>query len=154
MSREARTLLVLGLMSLVAVVVLGGMAHRYQKALERRDDTPATVTHRGGPWAARSPQRVQDPRAVDELDAFLRVRRALRNAIDRGATGEAVLREIRAEALVQIGLSGNDYLRVRELYRRWKSGGAGAANAQLRGLEQRRAELEAVDLGRYEALDL
>lgn len=141
MSREARTLLVLGLMSLVAVVVLGGMAHRYEKALERRDDTPATATHRGGPWA-------------DELDAFLRVRRALRNAIDRGATGEAVLREIRAEALVQIGLSGDDYLRIRELYRRWKSGVAGPADAQLRGLEQRRAELEAVDLGRYEALDL
>lgn len=151
MSREARTLLLLGLMSLVAVSVLGGMARHYQKALEGRDDTPATVADR---VAARDPQRVQDHRAVNELDAFLRVRRALRNAIDRGATGEAVLREIRAEALLQIGLSGDDYLRTRELYRRWRSGGDGLADAQLRRLEQRRAELEAVDLGRYEALDL
>ena len=157
MSREARTLLVLGLMSLVAVVVLGGMAHRYQNALERRDESTATVANRVGSRSESAPRRLRSSTGVaeiDRLDAFLRVRSALRSAIDGGTTDEPALREVRARKLVETGLSGEEYLELRGSYRRWKSGGVGLAEAQARRLEERRAELEAVDLGRFEALDL
>jgi len=157
MNREARTLLLLGLIALVAVVALGGLAQRYRKAFERRDRTTATFANRVTSTPESVPRRLQPGTGVaelDTLDAFLRVRRSLRSAIDGGTTGEPALREVRARTLVETGLSGEAYLEIRGLYRRWKAGGGGLAEEQARRLERLRGELEAVDLGRFEALDL
>lgn len=158
MSREARTILVLGLISLVAVVALGGMARHYRRVLLGRQDVQARMESRVRTTSQPvTPRRVHSEMSVTAplagLEAFIRVRREMCSAIDAGTTSATALLEIRNRELARHHLSDEQYVEARRLYRLWRSGETGLERAQLQRLELRRAELEAVDLGRFEAMD-
>jgi hypothetical protein len=141
MSRQTRTLLVLLVLGLCGTVVLALMAHRYLRLL-------GPPGGGGGAVAAA---------ALADVDAFIEVRRTVREALDARARATdsdlARVQAARDRALARSALDAAAYARVRSAYRAWRAGRVDAGAALGAALEQRRAALEAVALGDYEGLD-
>jgi len=135
MSRESRILLILLLMALGAVGGLGMLAKRYGGVLEARES------------GAEAPAAVE---------GFIAVRRVMKEWVDSFPESPAdrdALARVRRAALASAGLREDRYIAVRTGYRAWRQ--AALATGPLRAaLDLRRTRLDAVDLGRYESLDL
>ena len=147
MSREARTLLLLGVFALGAVAVLGSIAKRYGTMLGQHDA------------AAPRGARVEGLAPIDDApgagDAFADVRSAMHGALARrapDATVEATLSAARDQSIAALGFSVERYTSVREAYRRWRIG-APLPEGLAEVFESREARLGTSDLGAYESLD-
>jgi len=149
MNRTTRTLLIVLLFSGVSIVALGWIAGRYGALLDERS---AAGTASGAATSAES-----------TLAAFIRVRSELREAIDPEGDGPPAqvvaermpeLLDRRRAALDSAGLADADYERVRKVYRKWRRRTMRAGEPLALHLERNRVQLEAVDLGAYETVDL
>ena len=164
MNPQSRTILVLVLLGGGSVVALGWLAGRYGALLQQGGAPPPVSAQRvEGDSTAAPGQRQRSEQALAEVGAFIRVRSELRRAIhpegdgppgrvDRAALPG--LLELRARALVDAGMERGQYLRVRGVYRDWRRKQLRAGEPLALALERNRAQLEAIDLGPYEALDL
>ncbi|MCP3980373.1 MAG: hypothetical protein GY716_13810 [bacterium] len=143
MTRQTRTLIILAVVGVGSVVVLGAMAQRYARLLERDAASPA-----------RSAPRLGD--AQRQIEAFVRVRRSLRLAIDiEGArpTDTELLR-VRDRALVVEGLEASTYERMLADYLDWKHARGAQGGLMRADLDRRRDQLAQLDLGPREKPDL
>ena len=180
MTREARTLLVIGVLAVGAVVVLGLMASRYSKMqpLKSVDDLqPAGETVSGN--AAVAAESAVPASASAAVDAFVAVREAVIEAIDLDpGMKNRMIQELRGQArqapsrmhykiLVDVklardqtcerqGIPVEEYHRVRESFIAWMGHefAEQAAEPELAAeFESRRAELEPLYLDLLETVD-
>jgi hypothetical protein len=124
-SRELRTVLILLVMGVVAVVALGALAGRLRTRIPRAE--PGT-TRQGVP--PMPDVAGAQGGAERQVAAFVEVQRAL-----LAGTSEA-------SARAAVGLREEDYHRVRAAHRAWRDGAPVADAALARALEARRADLE------------
>jgi len=150
MTRQSRMLLIVGGVGLVSVVVLMTMAQRYNSVLEERFE-------RGKTGSASSTAT----EAQGYVDAFITVRRELKQALDSselpadpGEEALLPLRQARDRGLRTAQLDRSSYVRIRKMYRNWKSGEQPLTASFRRAFESRREALESLDLGALEVLDL
>lgn len=132
MSRESRTLAIVLGMALAALAALGYVADRYGRMIgSRASGKPADV------------------------EAFIVVRKAMREAIPAGdgPPDAAALKVVRDRALERAGMPLERYVSIRAGYRSWRRGRL-AAGTLANAFDVRRSQLDRVDLGRYEPLDL
>lgn len=146
MTRQSRMLVVIGGFGLLAVVVLGSLAKRYEQLLAPED-------------AAAAPGWRGDRFQQERVDGFVAVRSELRRALDESAADAdeatlARLRETRDAALARIGMKPRAYLEVRSDWRRWRRDPSRVPANTAAAFERRREELETLDLGAYESTDL
>jgi hypothetical protein len=89
------------------------------------------------------------------VDAFIRVRRVLRQTVDTTAPAllGPSLRRAREAALAGESIDLRRYEEIRQAYRRWREGGVRPPGVLGLALEERAEELRALDLGDYERLD-
>ncbi len=148
MSRQTRLIVIIAGMALLSVVILGVVAERYSKLIERQKEGP-------GQSAAQAAGA-----ALAQVDAFVRVRLALREAIDAG-TFEGVEGDARALAfsaerhrvLSAARVHEADYRELRARYRQWVREPSRLSGVWLDAFESRKQELAACGLGRLEPLD-
>ena len=148
MSLQTRTLVIMLVMAVGAVVALGYMAQRYGRLLE-----PGIRTG-GGTRPADVAIRPEE--APAQVEGFLAVREAMRAEID-AATDEApdpdALLRVRDKALSSGGMAPERYATLRAGYRQWLRGRL-PQGTLADAFEVRRTRLERSSLGRYEPLDL
>jgi len=148
MSRQSRLILIMAAMALIAVIVLALVAERYSKLVDRDEDRPRQTSEQAAGAAAA------------QVDAFIRVRLALRESIDAG-TFDDVRPDARALAFGAIRshiLSGArvheaDYRELRRHFRQWTGDPASLDGVWYEAFENRRDELAACDLGESESMD-
>jgi len=148
MSRQARLILILSGIAVVGVLALGVIAQRFSGAIAERQ---AGGTH-SVEQAARAAQ--------GQVDAFIRVRMALRERIDAadfdGVEPEARVLKfvvVRKAALTSSRLDIADYRELRQRYREWKREPTTLATVWHGAFAARDREIEACDLGEFEILD-
>ncbi len=148
MSRQSRLIVILAAMALIGVVVLAMVAERYSKLLGREESGPRQSTDQ----MARA--------AAAQVDAFIRVRRMLREVVDEGIfdgvpddARALTFSTERSRALTVQGVQDIDYRELRGYYRRWSDDPALLADVWRVALEDRRADLAGCGLGELEALD-
>jgi hypothetical protein len=137
-------LVVIGGFGLLAILVLGGMARKYQSVLDKGD----------APISQRTAGGFQEER----VDRFVKVRRAVRQALTESAGNEgevllARLRLARDTELRRVGMTRRGYLEVRSDWTRWRRDAAAVPAVTAQAFEKHRPELESLDLGDYESLD-
>lgn len=141
MSRLGRMLLVLAFFAIASIVMLGMMAWRYNKILERRGPSapsvesvridPAPGSAAAEPLLSPAPaDSEQTPSPREDADryvaAYIQVRRALTAPAPQDADGEAEPGESGARlgrALEQAGITREEYVKIDKLFRAWKDGG-------------------------------
>ena len=141
MSRQARTLLVLGLFGLFGVVTLGVMARRYGALLEARQAT-------GGP--ART-----DAEAERRVSAFVAVRERVADEVGRSQGRTEAERQERIErvllhALESERLERDEYARIASMLRTWDADGSPPPTPYLSPLSRRREYLQSLPTGPLE----
>jgi hypothetical protein len=132
MTRQTRTLIVLGLFGVCGVLALGAMARRYATLLEARvgAKTPAES-------AAEAERRV---------NAFVLVRERLAEEIARSAAEPAAerrrrLEQVLTERLAREALARDEYERIAAMLAAWERDGTPPAAPYLSPLARRRAYL-------------
>jgi hypothetical protein len=161
MSQQSRILLILAVFALGGVSALALLANRYAKALEGHGGTqprsaPA-VSRSSGP-AAPEPRWKRDARnrALVQVDSFIAVRERIRAEIDRRGgelSGAADFTSARTRALAEAGMDPAAYTKVRGMFQTWRTGSLDSGDVMATAFEERREQLERLDLGSYEALD-
>jgi hypothetical protein len=153
MTRTSRTLLVLGLMSVGAVVVLAMMAQRYGKVLEQRGEARGReVRSVDAPGTS-----AEQERAAREIAVYLAVMASLKEDLalrKRQAPGEPTddaAEDSLDRALGQHGLSRVDFSRLALIVRAWREGSPEVAEAYRRELDRRAPDVRASEI---ENLDL
>ena len=142
MTRQARTLIVLGLFGLFGVVALGVMARRYGALLEAR------VASGGSParTAAEAERRVR---------AFVVVRELVADEVGRSHDRPVPERRERLERVLEHALDTerldrDEYERIASMLRTWDRAGTPPAAPYLSPLSRRRAYLESLPTGPLE----
>lgn len=156
MSRQARVLVILATMGLVAVGALAWVARYYGRVLHAREVAPQSQPSQAWP-AGRSPGF-----AEADLEAFIDVRRRLKRAAADWPPEDLALREtalsrlrvLRDRLCEERAVRAEVYLEVRRCYRIWRGGGPGLRPSQRRMFEERRGALRAIDLESLEPYDL
>lgn len=139
MRSSTRTLLVLGVMTLGGLGALSWIGRQYSRAL--RDATSGRAgAPRPGPQEADRRTR-----------AFVQVRRAMKAAFESDRDLDGV-RTARAQALERTGLAPGDYAALLLAYREWKERATTGDRALDAAFDGFRAEIAAVELGRYDRL--
>jgi len=143
MTREARTVLVLGLFGLAGVVVLGMMARRYGAILE---------AHPGASVAG--PVRT-DAEAVRCVEAFASVRERLHDEFERSRERPASeirerLDRERDHALLAVGLEREEYDRIAAMLATWDRDGTPPPAPYLGALSRRRGVLRSLGTGPFD----
>ena len=148
MSRQTRLILILAGMALLGVVALSVVAERYSSVIAKRGD--------GGAQTTQQAARV----AATQVDAFVRVRLALRKTIDAGTFDgvEPAARALafsaeRARLLSAVRVHEADYRELRQHFRQWTRDPARLSVVWHDAFENRRDELAGCDLGDLEPLD-
>ena len=148
MSRQTRLIVILAGMALVGVIALAVVAERYSRVVEQRDDPKGQTTQQ----AARV--------AAAQVDAFVRVRLALRKTIDAGvfddvAPGPRALAfgVERHRVLSAARLHDADYRELRGHFRKWRQDPASLTDVWRDAFESRREALAGCELGDLESLD-
>jgi hypothetical protein len=155
MTRESRLLLVVGLLAVLGVTSLALIADRYRRLLAETEETTAA------------------PSAEDAVSRFAAVRREVRRAIDDnlpevGSAVDPATGRLRSEVsaavpvivdrkltmLSRVGMTGEEYDRIRRVYLAWLRGEGSVAEPLRRSFESRRAVLEELELGPLEDLDV
>ena len=148
MSRQTRLIIILAGMAVVGVVALFLVADRYSKVAARRGDGEGQSTQQAVSAAAA------------QVDAFVRVRLALRETVDAG-TFDGVGPDARALAfrvernrvLSAARIQEADYRELRGHFRQWTQDPARLADVWQDAFESRRQELARCGLGDMELLD-
>jgi hypothetical protein len=160
MTRQSRTLLILGVMGIACVVLLGLMANRYGAILQRMKETeesrPRATTHAAAPQipAPAGSTEVSGAAPAQAVASYIVVRRALKERLDAPEVdGETAFVVERERALSDNGVRPTEYARVRGLYREWRHEPASVERDYAEIFRRRRAELARLDLGPYESLD-
>ena len=133
MTRQTRTLLVLGLFGVCGVLALGAMARRYATLLETRVGARAPAES-----AAEAERRV---------NAFVLARERVAEEIARSAAAPENERRQRLEqaltqTLAREGLSRDEYERIAGMLAAWEREGTPPAAPYLSPLARRRAYLK------------
>jgi hypothetical protein len=168
MSRQARILLVIGVLAVLGVTSLALIADRYRRVLA--DAPRASTSEDGGGLGV-------PPSSEDAVTRFSAVRKEVLRAIaDNAQAIEAAVDpatgELAADALddlapvipriverklgmlARVGLSGSEYDRIRRAYLVWLTGEEGIEESMGRSFESRRLLLEGLELGPLEELDV
>jgi len=160
MSQQSRILLILAVFALCGVSALAWLANRYTKAMEGNATPRAAagqaVTPSSGPATEPRWKREARVRALAQIDRFIGVRKRIRAEIDRRGgelPGAAEFTSARTLALAESGMDPAVYTKVRGMFQAWRAGRLDAASVMAGAFEVRRAQLESLDLGSYEALD-
>ena len=148
MSRQTRLILILAGMALLGVVALSVVAERYSKVIAQRRDGSGQTENQTAQAAAA------------QVDAFVRVRLALRVTIDAG-TFEDVEPAARALAfsaerdrvLSSVRVQEADYRELRQHFRQWVRDPAKLTGVWKDAFENRRQALAGCGLGELETLD-
>jgi hypothetical protein len=174
MSRQGRTVLVIGIVALLGVVSLAVLAKRYGRLIPAAQP----VQKPPAPAAPSAPEGAPDAAEVDrEVDAFLQARQVIRanlekeyGPIEPRKTREPV-RHARAEqdqalfrALVGIrlerdaklqaaGVSMKRYREIRDAYRKWIDGKPVPDATLGAAFDRRPDELLAADLAGFDPFD-
>jgi len=162
MRPESRTLIVIAVLGIGSVVALGTMATRYQHVLTERQGSRAgaTATVASAGAGEQVPQSSADGRAREQVDSFLAVRRAV--AVAAVTLGQPAAQNdprasqlimIRDRALSRTGLDAGNYVKLRRLYRLRRGGGRLPPGEIRAAFDEAWDDLEAVDLGAWEAFD-
>ncbi len=148
MSRQTRLIVILAGMALVGVIALSVVAERYSRVIAKPDDGKGQTT--------RQAARV----AAAQVDAFVRVRRALRKTIDAGIFDDVapVPRALafgveRNRVLSAARLHQADYRELRGHFRQWTQDPARLSDVWRDAFESRREALAGCGLGDLESLD-
>ena len=157
MTRTSRTLLVLVLMSIGAVVVLAMMAQRYSKVLEARQQAEQRGARR---VTAGAPGALSESDAQRHVAAYLRVMADLSQAVDElgeeariDETARAELRVVFERALVETGLDRAEFQEIDSVVGAWREGSPEVPAEHRRELDRRAGELARVRLDRYDPLE-
>lgn len=145
MTPQSRSLLFLSLLASGGAITLSLMAGRYARILQQQAES-----------AELEPTAFDAGDALRQVDRFIAVRRAVRQAADiEGSrlSPEQLMREARERALSATGLDPKHYAAIRRLYRQWKNGRHDPTHPVLAALELRRVSLRRVDLGSHERFD-
>jgi hypothetical protein len=172
MGRPGRTLLIIGVMAVICVAALMGLANRYGKVLEQRSPqaaAPRAVPQRAAleppvppPPPARPtesrPAVAPEQQAQELVAAFLAVRAEVRAALDGAvpagpAERLATLERARERALGRSGLDLAQYRQVRSLWRGWRERGSAPTPAFTAAFTAQADRLDAADLGEMEPYD-
>ena len=162
MTHQSRMLLIIALLSVGGVSALMYMAHRYASVLEQQAAAPQQAapsdSGRQSSVPAREPawKRAAAARALARVDEFIDVRSRIRAEIDRrgGAMpDQAEFLTVRSGALTATGMGLADYGDMRDLFRSWRRGRLDRSSLMSAAFEERRTELEPLDLGEHESLD-
>jgi hypothetical protein len=158
MTRTSRTLLILVLMSIGAVVVLAMMAQRYNKVLEarqraeQRGDRPVA--------AAGVPEVLPEQDARRHVEAYLQVMGSLSSGVaELGEDAEideaarARLRVVFERALVENGLDRAEFQEIDSVVRAWQEGSPEVPGAHRRELDRRADEVTRTRLESYDPLE-
>jgi uncharacterized protein YdiU (UPF0061 family) len=133
MTRQTRTLLVLGLFGVCGVLALGAMARRYATLLEARVGTKAPAES-----AAEAERRVNAFVVARERVAEEVARSAAKSEDERRQRLEQVL----TQALAREALSRDEYERIAGMLAAWERDGTPPASPYLSPLARRRAYLK------------
>ncbi len=148
MSREVRLIVILAGMAIVGIVVLTVVAGRYSRVIAQRGDGPGQSTE-------------QAVRAADaQVDAFVRVRLALRETIDAGtfdgidpAARVFAFAVERDRVLSAARVHAADYRELRQHFRQWEQDPAQLPSIWQTAFETRHEVLSICNLGELEGLD-
>ncbi len=151
MTRQARTLIVLGLFGLFGVVALGVMARRYGTLLEARVASGAASGAASGGSAARTADE-----AERRVRAFVVVRELVADEVGRShdrpvPERQERLERVLAHALDAERLDREEYERIASMLRTWERAGTPPAAPYLSPLSRRRAYLDSLPTGPLEA---
>jgi hypothetical protein len=157
MTRTSRTLLVLVLMSVGAVVVLAMMAQRYNRVLEARQ----RAGQRGGrPPVAGTAGALQESEARRHVEAYLGVMAALSDAVaelGQGGTvdeaARAKLRVVFERALVDNELDRAEFQEIDSVVRAWEQGSPDVPREHRRELDRRAEDVTRTRLDAYDPLE-
>jgi hypothetical protein len=148
MSRQSRLIVIMAAMALIAVIVLALVAERYSKLIDSREGGPRQTGEQAAGVAAA------------QVDAFIRVRLALRESIDAGTFVDVrpdaralAFGALRSRVLSGARVHEADYRELRRHFRRWKRDPASLDGVWNEAFENRREELAGCDLGESESLD-
>ena len=148
MSRQTRLIVILAGMALLGVVALFVVAERFSQVIEQHGDGEGPTTQQ----VARA--------AAAQVDAFVRVRLALRKTIDAGifddvgpAARALAFRAERNRARSATSLHEADYRELRGYFRQWARDPAQLSDVWQTAFDSRGQELAGCDLGDLETLD-
>jgi len=169
MTREARLLLVLGVLAILGVTSLALLADRYRRVLTEAPE----ASRADGSRHVDLPLPPLPPSSEDAVARFVAVRKEVVRAVGEHAPGIAsaidpATGRLRSELsevipriadrklsmLARVGLSGTEYDRIRWSYLVWLGGEGGGDETLRRSFESRRAMLEGLELGALEELDV
>ena len=135
MTRQTRTLLLLGILGLGAVVVLGWMAQRYQQIL----------TQTGSGAAGQ---------VAVTVARFIETRRQMHERAEEWKTGDALqFSTVRAEVQREVGIDAADYREARMHFRNWIAG-RDVDPIWGQALDAQGESAHEANLGDFEARDL
>jgi hypothetical protein len=173
MTRESRLLLIVGLLAILGVTSLALIADRYRRLLTE----PPGASRSDESRRVEFPLPPVAPSSEDAVTRFAAVRKEVKRAIDDNsraiesavdpATGllkadarEELNRVIpriadrKLSMLARVGLSGEEYDRIRRAYLAWLRGEGGLDEGLRRSFESRRSRLDELELGALEELDV
>ena len=148
MSRQTRLIVILAGMALGGVIALSVVAERYSRGIKKSENGTGQTTQQ----AARV--------AAAQVDAFVRVRLALRKTIDAGVFDDVAPGPLalafgaeRNRVLSAARFHDADYRELRGHFRKWTQDPASLTDVWRDAFESRREALAGCELGALESLD-